>query len=127
MYTYIPQWGVPKRLLSDNGPWKILAVGPCETAPDDKPVGDKLLYLDIPTDEPGVKPKNRVSILRCKPCLPPHDSSDMPKQLPRGLSQYVLTRFATKSPPYHMTVEDADGPLERVVVDHISGHQLVRG
>ena len=51
----------------------------------------------------------------------------MPKQLPRGLSQYVLTRFASKSPQYHMTVEDADGPFERVVVDHISGHQLVRG
>ena len=26
-----------------------------------------------------------------------------------------------------MTVEDEDGPLERVVVDYISGHQLVRG
>ena len=26
-----------------------------------------------------------------------------------------------------MAVEDADGPLERVVVDHISGHQLVHG
>ncbi|CAM9862787.1 unnamed protein product [Sphacelaria rigidula] len=116
-----------KLSLNWTGPWEILPVGPSATAPDKSPVGAKLLYLDFPTDEPGLKPKNRVSMLRCKPCIPPHDSSDMPKQLPVGLSQYVFTKYAIKTPSYHMTVEDADAPLERVEVDRISGHQLVRG
>ena len=116
-----------KLSLNWTGPWKILGVGPSATAPDDRPLGEKLLYLDFPTDEAGPAPKNRVSVLRCKPCIAPHDSTDMPQQLPLGLSQYVLSKHATKSPPFHVTAEDVDAPVERVVVDHISGHQLVRG
>lgn len=59
--------------------------------------------------------------------LLPHDATDMPKQLPMGLSQCVLTKYVAEAPPHHMAVEDADGPLERVVVDRITGHYLVRG
>lgn len=65
-------------------------------------------------------------MLKCKPCLPPHNTSDMPRQLPLGFSQFVLTEYAAKTPSYHMTVEDADGPLGRVMVRHISGRQLVQ-
>ena len=101
-------------------------MGPSAAAPDDRPIGDKLLYLDFPTDEAGPATKNRVYVLRCKRYIAPHDSTDMPQQLPLSLSQYVLSKHATQSPPFHVT-EDVDAPVERVVVDHISGHQLVRG
>ena len=51
----------------------------------------------------------------------------MPRFLPAGLTQYVLNNFTTKAPPYHVTMDDVSAPLERLEVDHISGHQCVRG
>lgn len=113
--------------MNSTDSWKILAGGSCNTAPDNGWIDEKLLYLSFLTDEPGVKPKNRAVMLRCKPCLLSHDVTIMLKQLPVGFSQYVLTNYLAKSPPHNMTVEDTDRPLERVVVDRISGHQLVRG
>ena len=68
-----------------------------------------------------------MAIERCKPCANPHDSSDMPKYLPAGLTQYVLNNFSKKSPPYHVTQDDASTPLQRLEVETITGHQSVRG
>ena len=84
------------------GPYKIVAVGPCPSSdtPDGSPLGDKLLYLDLPIDMPGADAHRRVSAERCKPCTNPHDRGDMPKKyLPDGLMQYVLNNFTKKSPP----------------------------
>lgn len=94
---------------------------------DNNPVGERFLFVDFPTNKPGVKPKNRVSKLRFKPCLLQHDTTDMPEELAMGLSQYVLTKYAAKAPSYHTTVEGANGAHERVVVDRISDHKFVRG
>ena len=55
---------VPKEKLSLNwtGPFKILAVGPAPAAdtPDGRPLGDKLLYLDLPSNRLGPAAKPRV-------------------------------------------------------------------
>ena len=73
---------------------------PCTPAdtPDGSPLGDKLLYLDLPSDMPGADARWRVSLQRCKPCANPHDQGNMPKYLPAGLTQYVLNNFSKKSP-----------------------------
>lgn len=51
----------------------------------------------------------------------------MPKYLPAGLAQYVLNNCTKKSPPYHVTQDDAWTPLQRLEVEKITGHQSVRG
>ena len=77
-----------KLTLNWTGPYKTLAVGPCSAAetPDGSPLGSNLLYLDLPFDLPGLNARRRVAIERCKPCANPHDSEDMPKYLPAGLT-----------------------------------------
>ncbi len=118
-----------KLSLNWNGPFKILAVGPaaaCDT-PDNRPLHDKLLFLDLPSDLPGRDSKPRVSVKRCKPCRNPDDTTDIPHYLPAGLTTYVLTASANKSPPYHVTLDDVSPPPERLEVEKITGHQLVRG
>ena len=83
--------------------------------------------MDLPSDLTGSDARRRVAIERCKPCANPHDSGDMPKYLPAGLTQYVLNKFSKKSPPYHVTLGDASIPLQRLEVEQITGHQSVRG
>ena len=83
--------------------------------------------MDLPSDLPGSDARRRVPIERCTPCANPHDSSDMPKCLPAGLTQYVLNNFSKKSPPYHVTQDDVSAPLQRLEVEKITGHQSVRG
>ena len=58
-----------KLALNWTGPYKILAVGPCtaDSCPDRRPLGAKLLLLDLPPDAPGSDSKRRVSVVRCKP------------------------------------------------------------
>ena len=68
-----------------------------------------------------------MAIERCKLCANLHDSSDMPKYLPAGLTQYVLNYFSEKSPPYHVTQDVVSGPLQPLEVEKITGHQSVRG
>ena len=75
--------------LNWTGPFKILAVGPCDSAPDRRPVGKKLLYLNLPSDMPGADAKRRVAVERCKPCTNPHDNTDMPRFLPADLTPYI--------------------------------------
>ena len=71
---------VHKEQLSLNwtGPFKILAVGPSSAAdtPDGHPLGDKLLYLDLPSNLSGPAVKPRVTVARCKPCANPYDAAD---------------------------------------------------
>ena len=122
---------VLKERLSLNwtGPFKIIAVGPspAHSQPDGRPLGDKLLYLDLPSNMSGPAAKPRVTVVRCKPCANPYDTSDMPRHLPAGLAQYVLHTFATKSPPYHVTTDDVATPPILLDVAKITGHQCVRG
>ena len=87
-------------LLNWTGPLKILAGGPSSAAdtPDGRPLGDKLLYLDLPSNLSGPAAKPRVTVARCKPCANPYYADDIPRHLPAGLTQYVLHAFATKMP-----------------------------
>ena len=61
-----------KIALNWTGSYKVLAVGPCSSAdtPDGSPLGDNLLYLDLPSGLPGSDARRRVAIERCKPCPP---------------------------------------------------------
>ena len=115
--------------LNWTGPHKFLAVGPCSDAetPDGSPLGSNLLYLDLPSDLTGSDAGRRMAIERFRPCANPHDSGDMPKYLPAGLTQCVLNKFSKKSPPYHATQDDISTPLQRLEVEHITGHQSVWG
>ena len=51
----------------------------------------------------------------------------MPTYLPAGLTQYVLSNFSNKSPPYHVTQDEVSIPLQRLEVGKITRHQSVRG
>ena len=116
--------------LNWMGPYKVLAVGPYTPAdtPDGFPLGDKLLYLDLPSDIPGADARRRVSVQRCKSCANPHDHGDMPTYFPGSLTQYVLfNNFSKKSPPYHVTQDDVWIPLQRLEVEKVTGHQSVHG
>ena len=118
-----------KLSLHWNGPFTILAVGPTAASDtdDNRPLQDKLLFLDLLSDLPGRDSKPRVSVKRCKPCHNPDDTSDIPKHLPAELTTYVLTASAAKSPPYRVILDDVTPPPERLEVEQITGHQLVRG
>ena len=84
---------------------KTLAVGPCSGAdtPDGSPLGENFLYVGLPPDLLGSDARRRGAIERCKPCDNPHDSSDMPKYLPVGLTQYVPNNVSKNFPPHHVT------------------------
>lgn len=86
----------------------------------------KLLYLELLSDMPGADARRRVAVERCKPCTNPHDTDDMPRFLPAGLTPYDLSNHSIKSPPYHVTGDDVI-PAQRMDVDKITGHQCVRG
>ena len=117
---------VAKLSLNWTDPYKILVVGP-DLGPDDRPVADKTLYLDFPTDIRGKDQKKRVYVDRCKMCHNPSDNSDIPRYLPAGLSKYVLHSFTEKPPPFHPTTEDVVKSGIPVDIEKITGHQLVRG
>ena len=67
-----------------------------------------------------------MAIERCKLCANPHDGGDMPKNIPVGLTQYVLNRFSKKSPPYHVTQDDISTPHQRLEVEQITSYPSVR-
>ena len=110
-------------------PFKILVVGPSpsDSTSDSRPLAAKWVYLDLLNDMPGPDAHCRVSVARCKPCTNPHDTTDLPRYLPAGLTQYVLNHHTTKSPPFHVTADDVSVPVERLEVDKISSHRSVRG
>ena len=75
---------------------------------------DKILYLDLPSDMPGRDSNRRVSVIRCKPCRNPNDTDDMPSTcLPASLP----ISSSTKSPPYHVTLDEVSPPPERLEVE----------
>ena len=75
----------------------ILAVSPAPASgvPDNRPLYDKLLFLDISSDLPGRDSNRRVSVERCKPCRIPDETNEMLKYLPSDLTKYVLNFFTT--------------------------------
>ena len=117
---------VTKLSLNWTGPYKILVVGP-RLGPYGRPVADKTLKLDLPTDTPGKDQKKRVSVDRCKMRHNPSDDSEILKYLPAGLSKYVLYSFTDKSPRFHPTTEGVVKSGIPVDIEKITGHQLVRG
>lgn len=90
--------------LNWTGSFEMLAVGPFWAAntPDSHPLGDKLSYLDLPSNLSGPAAKPRITVVRCKLCANPYDADDMPRNLPAGLTQYFLRALATKSLPYRV-------------------------
>ena len=89
-----------KLALNWTGPYKVLAVGPCSSVQTDgSPLGDNLLFLDLPSDLPGSDARRRAAIERCKPRADPHDSSDMPKYLSAGLTQCILNNCLLYTSP----------------------------
>ena len=76
---------------------------------------------------PGADAPCRVSVVRCKLCANPHDSSDLPRFLPARLTPYVLNNYTNKSPPNHVTEDDVTVPIERIEVGKITSHRSVRG
>lgn len=107
-----------------TGPFKILAVGPCRF--EEKEIGAKLLYLDMPFDN---KTNPRVSVLRCKRCHCPHAPDDVPEFLPWQLSSYVLHKFAALAPPFYLTADDVEIDLDvaRAQPTKITAHRISRG
>ena len=99
--------------LNWTGTYKILAVVLCTPTdtPDCSPLGDKPLYLNLPSDMPGADARRRVSVQRCKPRANPHDQGDMPKYPPAGSTQCVRNNFSNKSPPHHVTQDDVSTPF----------------
>ena len=95
---------------------------PADT-PDGCPLGDKLLFWDLPSDMPGPDARWRVSE-RFKPCTNPHDHGDMSRHLPTGLTLYVLNN---SKKPHHVTQDDVLIPLQLLEVEKITGHQSVLG
>ena len=118
-----------KLSLNWTGLSKILAVGPspAHSQPDGRPLGDKLLYLDLPSNMSGSVAKPCVTVVRYKPCANLCDAGDIPLYLPAGLTQYALHAFATKSPPYHVTTDDVATPPISLDVAKLTGNQCVRG
>ena len=118
-----------KLSLNWTGPFKILAVGssPSDYVPDGRPPAAKLIYLDLPSDMPDPDGHRAVSVARFKPCINPHDSTNLPRYLPPGLIQYILSNYTTKSSSFHATADDASVPVERSEVDKIFSHRSVRG
>ena len=118
-----------KLSLNWTGLFQILQVGPSISSPNGHPVGDTLLYLEIPSQIFGSNSKPRVLVMRCEPCVRPDNTGDRPVHLPAGLTEYFLTRFAAKSPPFHVTADDVgyDGRVQRVELDSITAHCFVCG
>ena len=68
---------------------------------------------------PGPDAHCRVSVARGKPRTNPRYTTDLPRYLPAGLTQYVLNNYTTKSPPFHVTADDVSVPIECLEVDKI--------
>ena len=62
---------------------------------------------------PGPDTHYRFSVARYKPCTNPHDTIDLPRYLPAGLTQYDLNNYTIKSSPFHVTADDVSVPVER--------------
>ena len=66
--------------LNWTGPFKIIKadLSPATNQPDGRPLGDKLLYVDLPPNLSGLAAKPGVTVVRCKPCANSYDAHGMP-------------------------------------------------
>lgn len=57
-------------MFSQYRPKKPLSIGPCLVAEvaESRPLGNKLLYLDLPSNLSAPADKPRATVLHCKPC-----------------------------------------------------------
>ena len=125
--------GVNNKVLKDTlsfnwtGSFKIVAVGssPGANQLDGHSLGDKLLYLDLPSNLSGLAAKPRVTVARCKSCGNPYGADDRPRHVPAGVTQNVLHVFAP--PSYHVTTDDIATPPILMDFTKITCHQCVRG
>ena len=62
-----------------------------------------------------------------QPCTNPHDTTDLPRYLPAGLTQYLFNNYTKQSASFHVTADDVSVPVERSEVDKIFSHRSVRG
>lgn len=92
-------------------------------------MGKTLLLLEIRQNEPGVKMNSRVFVARCKRCYNPHEGPDIPRFLPRGLSQYVMNKYSEVLPSLHLTGENVTRELDthRILPEKLVKHRLSRG
>lgn len=54
----------------------------------------------------------RGALARCKACGDPHDSRNMPKHFPAGLTKYVLNNHSKQPPPYQAAQDKVLAPLQ---------------
>lgn len=120
-----------KLQLDRTGPSKVSRVDPYPSVPDDHPVGCvQTLAPGTAARFSGYNTKPCVSVMRCKPCANPHDDSDSPMHLPKGLSICLLTQYIFRfSPPFHAAVDDVESDLriELIELDTILSHPFARG
>ena len=87
---------------------------------DDTVLKTKLLQLDRPLQDSLRRPGTGLRHPRWPaPSRPTITPSDRPHQS-------VLNSFSTTSPPSHVTVDVISPPPERLEIDQITEHQLVR-
>lgn len=118
-----------KLSLNWTRPFKILRVGPSTSTPDGKHIGDTLLFSNLPSGLREMNAKHRVSVVRHKPCVNPHDADDRCRYLPAGFSECLLANMSRRCLIFHATVDDVKPSVEveRLEVDFVEARQFVRG
>ena len=116
-----------RRAHSWTGPYKVLLAGPGK-APDGDLVGRNPLLLDT-SHEHSRRINARVSAHRCKRCYNPPEGERRSPFLPWATSSYVLNKCSDPSPPFHLTVDDANMETDsyRVTPRSIVSHRILRG
>lgn len=72
--------------------------------------------------------KDRGSVIRCKPCVNPHDSNNRPRYLLTGFIEYVWSSVSDNHVPFHATVIDVEPHMnvQLLGVDSVVTHQFVK-
>lgn len=102
---YYPPSIVKELTLNQTGPFKVSAVGLSSAAgtPDGQPLGDKLLYPNLPSNLSGLAAKPLITAACCTPCANPYDADNMPPHLLANASTITM-------PLYHITLDDVSTP-----------------
>jgi hypothetical protein len=108
-----------KKLLDRwQGPYRVLAVGPCVFG--DKPVQSGVLVLDMKEGP------TRVTRQLLKLCRDPTDSSEGPPgTLPAGFARYLLAKHWHGRSPGSLTLDDVVPDSERHGVEAVLRHRLI--
>ena len=99
-----------KLSLNWTGPFKILAVGPLASAPDNRPLADKLLYLDLPSPTCQAQtPKNAYPLHVASPAKTPTTLTTCPAfYRPASLNMYSTS---TRPSLHHTTSQPTTSQL----------------